>query len=63
MDTDFKSRVTRKMQALSDLVEDVCSEPGCEMTILVEKEFKEQGRQSRCIACLMRSKIARGEVR
>jgi hypothetical protein len=62
MDTDFKTRATVKMSAFTNMVEDTCSEPGCEMTILVEKDLKEQGRKSRCVACLMRSKLVRGEV-
>lgn len=64
MDTDFKNRVTRSdLHAVSNLVEDTCSEPGCAMTILVDRDLKEQGRKSRCMACIMRNKIARGDVR
>jgi len=60
---DFKTRVTRNdLHAATNLVEDTCAEVGCEMTILVNKDLKEQGRQSRCTACIMRSKIAAGDV-
>jgi hypothetical protein len=32
------------------------------MTILVDKDLKEQDRKSRCIACMMRNKIASGKI-
>jgi hypothetical protein len=58
---DFKQRATRPdMQALT---EDQCAEIGCGMTILVDKEDKEQGRRSRCVACLMRNKLSRGTIK
>lgn len=61
---DYKQRATRSdMRAITNLVEDTCSEKGCEMSILVDREDKEQGRRSRCVSCLMRNKIARGEIK
>lgn len=64
MSRNIQTRVTKKMRAFdSNLVEDVCSEPSCQMTILVEADDKAKGRKSRCMACLMRAKVARGELR
>ena len=64
MDVDFKNRVTRSdMRAMNNLVEDVCSETGCEMTILVDRAQKEQGHKSQCMSCIIRAKIAKGEVK
>lgn len=62
--TDYKSRATvTSMRAITNLVEDTCSEANCGMTILVDKQDKENGRRSQCMSCLMRNKIARGEVK
>jgi hypothetical protein len=64
MSADYKRAVTRSdMQSFANLVEDSCSEPGCGMTILVEKDEKERGRKSRCTSCIMRSKMFLGEVK
>ena len=61
---DYKERATvTTLRAVTNLAEDTCSEPGCEMTILVDKHDKEQGRGSQCTSCLMRNKIARGEIK
>ena len=62
MERNAQTRVTRKMKAVdSNLVQDTCAEPSCGMAILVEKEDKAAGRKSRCVACLMRAKLLRGE--
>jgi hypothetical protein len=37
---------------------DVCSEAECRIPILVEKDFKSQGRKSLCTSCLIRKKIS-----
>jgi hypothetical protein len=64
MKTENTPRVTKtEMAAVNDLAEDTCSEPGCGITIMVEKDFKLQGRKSRCISCLMRDKVAKGEIK
>ena len=46
-----------ELEISSLLVEDICVEPGCGTTILVDREDKLAGRQSRCTACIMRSKL------
>lgn len=48
---------------LSDVVEDVCSEPDCKMTILVERDHKAQGRKARCMSCLVREKVRTGQIK
>lgn len=64
MDVDFKNRVTRNdLRAMANLVEDSCSEAGCGMTILVDKSQKEQGHKSQCMSCIIRAKLAKGEVK
>jgi hypothetical protein len=64
MERNTQNRVTKKFRAIeSDLVQDICSEPACGMTILVEKEDKTKGRKSRCMSCLMRAKVMGGEIK
>lgn len=64
MKTEYQPKSTKKMQAVDcNLVQDSCSEKECGMTILVDKEDKAAGRKSRCMACLMRAKMAKGEIR
>ncbi len=64
MDVDIKNRVTRNdLHTMTNLVEDTCSEAGCGMTILVDKHHKEQGHASQCMSCVMRAKLAKGEVK
>jgi len=61
---DYKDRTTvTSLRTISSLVEDVCSEASCGMTILVDAADKEKGYRSQCTACLMRNKIARGEIK
>ena len=58
-------RVTKRMRAIQlddDLVQDSCSDSRCGVTIWVDKDLKSQGRKFRCTACLLRDKIARGEL-
>jgi hypothetical protein len=63
MSDDYKNRTTRRdLQSFANLAEDVCSEPGCGMTILVDKDDKERGRKCHCVSCLMRNKLTKGEV-
>lgn len=51
-------KVTKQMKTVTnDLVMDTCAEPDCGMTIMVEKSDKEHHRKSRCVACLMRTKM------
>jgi len=55
--------VTKRMEAVNEnMVMDTCSEPKCGVTIWVDKDLKAQGRKSRCTSCLIREKIARGEL-
>lgn len=55
-----QERVTKTdLESVSNLVEDHCVEPNCGMTILVDKDLKQQGRKSRCTACLMRLKLSK----
>lgn len=64
MSMSYKTRATKsEMEAVANLAEDTCSEPSCGMTILVDKEDKAAGRKSRCMACLMRTKMVRGEIK
>lgn len=64
MSVDRRSAVTRTdLRAFPNLVEDTCSDPNCGMTILVEQDHKQQGRKSRCMSCIMRAKMVKGEVR
>jgi hypothetical protein len=61
MEPNFQNRITkREIPAASNLVEDICSEPTCGITIFVDKDDKTTGRKSRCTACLMRSKLSMG---
>lgn len=60
MKTNQRRAVTvREMESFANLAEDVCSDPACGMTILVDKDLKEQGRKSYCSACLIRNKLAK----
>lgn len=63
MNKDIQNRVTRRDMPAMDasMVEDNCSDATCGMTILVDKDLKEQGRKSRCMSCILREKMARGE--
>lgn len=64
MSVEYKRAVTRSdMESFANLVEDTCADPLCGMTIMVDKDMKEQGRKSRCMSCIMRTKMARGEVK
>lgn len=47
------------LEVLSNLIEDKCAEVDCQMSIWVDKDLKEQGRQSRCMPCLIRTKFPR----
>lgn len=60
---NYKQNVTKtEMESVSNLAEDTCDEPGCGMTILVDKDLKERGRKSRCVSCLMKSKLKKKEL-
>lgn len=41
----------------ANLALDVCCEPDCHIPVMVDKDMKEQGRQVRCISCLMKFKL------
>ena len=59
MSIDYRRTATKsEMECVANLAEDICSEPACGMTILVDKDLKEQGRKSLCTACLMRLKMS-----
>lgn len=64
MSADYQTRTTRRdLHSFANLAEDVCSEPGCGMTIIVDKDDKEAGRKSHCVSCLMRNKLTNGDVK
>jgi hypothetical protein len=53
------TNVTRRIKRVDveDLVLDRCCETDCFVTIMVEKNEKDSGRQNRCTACMMRNKL------
>lgn len=58
MERNMQTRVTKSMEAVNNnLVADVCCEPDCGITLLVDKDEKAQGRKQRCTACTMRMKL------
>jgi hypothetical protein len=65
MNKNIQNHVTRREMPAMDLhlVEDTCAETSCGITIMVDKDLKEQGRKSRCMPCILRDKISRGEFR
>ena len=64
MSIDYRRTLTRpEMETLSDLVEDKCANPKCGITIMVDRHDKESGRKSRCVSCVVRAKIAAGEIK
>ena len=64
MSNNYQPLITRKMSAVTEnLVEDTCSDARCGMTIWVEKDMKEAGQKSRCMACILRDKLAHGIIR
>lgn len=53
----MEPRVTKtNIEVDKSLAMDICCEPDCGMSIMVEKGDKEKGRKSRCTACIMRAK-------
>ena len=55
---NYESKVTKKLKAVdANLTVTVCCETDCATTILVDKDEKAAGRQTRCVACTMRMKI------
>lgn len=54
----LQPKVTRRdFEMDASLALDVCCEPDCHITVMVERDMKEQGRKVRCIACMMKFKL------
>jgi len=59
MDANRMTKSTKTMKAVeSNVTITECCEPKCGMTILVEKDEVAQGRKTRCMACVMQSKMS-----
>jgi len=54
----YEPKVTRKdIEIDRSMVLDECCEKDCNIPVMVEKDLKDQGRKTRCMACLMRFKM------
>lgn len=55
---NYEPKITKQMEAVNEnLTVDICGEADCGISVVVEKEHKASGRQTRCVSCLMRTKI------
>ena len=48
---------------VSNMAMDVCCEKDCNIPVMVDKDMKEKGRQTRCTSCFMRFKIRSNQKR
>lgn len=54
------NRSTKTMKAVeANMTLTECCEVDCRMTIMVEKEEMNQGRKTRCMACVMKAKLGK----
>jgi hypothetical protein len=55
-----EAKPTIRMEKVDpNLTMDVCCEPDCNISVMVNKKDKENGHQARCTACLMRHLLLR----
>jgi hypothetical protein len=54
----YEPKVTKRdIEIDRSMVLDKCSEKDCGIPVMVEKDLRDKGRQTRCMACLMRFKM------
>lgn len=60
----YEPKVTRKdIEIDRSMILDKCCEKDCGIPVMVEKDLKDQGRQTRCMACHMRFKLRKAMQR